>query len=539
MANEIQCTHDTGSTVYAIVRDQTGQVWSTVGSSFGSYSTGSIGDYDVTMSEQGTASGYFTGNFPSSITAGVYNVVTYDQAGGSPAEGDTVIAEGTITWDGSAVYDASDITTSGIADAVWDEQINSHTTSGSAGHAIRPLGHGTATAGAASTITLGPNGSGTDDIYNGLTVDIVHGTGAGQSRTIDDYVGSSTLATVDTAWDTTPDTSSKWVLRMAAGGGGGASASAIADAVWDESTSGHTTAGTFGEQLATDVDAILADTNELQTDWADGGRLDLLIDAITADTNELQTDWTDGGRLDLLIDNIGTDTDAIVADTNELQTDWADGGRLDLLIDAITADTNELQTDWADGGRLDLLIDGIGTDTDAILADTNELQTDWTDGGRLDLLLDAISASAIADAVWDEATSGHTTSGTFGEQLATDVDAILADTNELQTDWADGGRLDLIIDSILSGLSTIVLTSTERNAIADALLDRTDGVETDYTVRGAMRLMLAAQAGLCSITDNTDGTFNVIYRDMADSKNRLDATTDKIGRRTVVNKDTL
>ena len=30
-----------------------------------------------------------------------------------------------------------------------------------------------------------------------------------------------------------------------------------------------------------DMDAILADTNELQTDWANGGRLDLLLDAIT------------------------------------------------------------------------------------------------------------------------------------------------------------------------------------------------------------------------------------------------------------------
>lgn len=43
------------------------------------------------------------------------------------------------------------------------------------------------------------------------------------------------------------------------------------------------------------------------------------------------------------------------------------------------------------------------------------------------------TAGEVADAVWDEATSGHTTSGTFGEQLKTDVDAILADTNELQT----------------------------------------------------------------------------------------------------------
>jgi hypothetical protein len=63
------------------------------------------------------------------------------------------------------------------------------------------------------------------------------------------------------------------------------------------------------------------------------------------------------------------------------------------------------------------------------------------------------TAAAIADAVWDEATAGHTTSGTFGEQLKTDVDAILADTNELQVDWVNGGRLDNILDARASQAS--------------------------------------------------------------------------------------
>jgi hypothetical protein len=43
------------------------------------------------------------------------------------------------------------------------------------------------------------------------------------------------------------------------------------------------------------------------------------------------------------------------------------------------------------------------------------------------------TAAAIADAVWDEATSGHTTSGTFGEQAKTDIDAILEDTAAMAT----------------------------------------------------------------------------------------------------------
>lgn len=144
--------------------------------------------------------------------------------------------------------------------------------------------------------------------------------------------------------------------------------------------------------LKAETALIVADTAELQVDWANGGRLDLLIDAILADTAELQTDWTNGGRLDLLIDSI-------LADTGELQTDWANGGRLDLLIDSILADTGELQTDWANGGRLDLILDAILANTDAVLADTgtsgvlinlaqaySEGQTARTVGGALEAL---------------------------------------------------------------------------------------------------------------------------------------------------------
>lgn len=75
-----------------------------------------------------------------------------------------------------------------------------------------------------------------------------------------------------------------------------------------------------------DLNTIIADTNELQTDWTNGGRLDLILDELTTqgDTNE--------GKLD-----------TVITDTNELQTDWTDGGRLDLLIDAIKAKTDNLQ----------------------------------------------------------------------------------------------------------------------------------------------------------------------------------------------------
>lgn len=62
-------------------------------------------------------------------------------------------------------------------------------------------------------------------------------------------------------------------------------------------------------------------------------------------SNGLATSATNEIRDAILADSTafnGADVAAIVADTNELQTDWANGGRLDLLIDAIKAETDKL-----------------------------------------------------------------------------------------------------------------------------------------------------------------------------------------------------
>lgn len=101
-----------------------------------------------------------------------------------------------------------------------------------------------------------------------------------------DAIGASELAqaAADKVWSTTAR------VLTANTNLNDPTAAAIADAVWDEAATGHTDAGKAGQQLWTDIDAILTDTNELQTDWTNGGRLDLIADAILEDTNELQAD---------------------------------------------------------------------------------------------------------------------------------------------------------------------------------------------------------------------------------------------------------
>jgi len=66
----------------------------------------------------------------------------------------------------------------------------------------------TAQAGASTTITLDTGASANDDHYNGMAVEILSGTGAGQIRYISDYDGGTKVATVDASWSTNPDATS-------------------------------------------------------------------------------------------------------------------------------------------------------------------------------------------------------------------------------------------------------------------------------------------------------------------------------------------
>lgn len=113
MANEVQSNGTTGKTLYFLVRNSIGQIWNTVAAAFQTYATVTYGSYTTTMTEQGTASSYFAGTFPSAITAGTYSVVVKEQAGGSPAETDRSVAGNNFEWNGTGVLPLSDLSTSG------------------------------------------------------------------------------------------------------------------------------------------------------------------------------------------------------------------------------------------------------------------------------------------------------------------------------------------------------------------------------------------------------------------------------------------
>lgn len=100
MAAEIQFDATPGLTCYAQVRNSVGAIWN--GAAFVAYATADVAGYDITATEQGTASGYYVASMPA-VAAGIYNIVAKRQVGGAPAETDPTISTGSLDWAGSAV----------------------------------------------------------------------------------------------------------------------------------------------------------------------------------------------------------------------------------------------------------------------------------------------------------------------------------------------------------------------------------------------------------------------------------------------------
>jgi len=161
--------------------------------------------------------------------------------------------------------------------------------------------------------------------------------------------------------------------------------------------------------------------------------------------------------------------------------------------------------------------DGLGaikTDTAAILTDTADMQPklgtpagasisadilvidNFVDGLETTIGAAGAGLTAVASQVWDLDATGHQTGGTFGQAIGdpvadantiygavvtgaagatvaadiiamkVDTAAILVDTNELQTDWVNGGRLDLILDARSSQISVDDLPTNAELATA-------------------------------------------------------------------------
>jgi len=145
-----------------------------------------------------------------------------------------------------------------------------------------------------------------------------------------------------------------------------------------------------------------------------------------------------------------------------------------------------------------------------------------------------------ANDIWKVQDSIDFGSGAMGEKVKDtydDTTAILADTDTMEADLKT--YLDGIEDNIrgaddddLKDISDEIAGITvDNDAIATAVHERV--IEGSLTLEQMQRIMLSILAGLA----NGGGTLNLAFRDLADSKNRVDMTVDTNGNRSAVTLD--
>lgn len=220
-------------------------------------------------------------------------------------------------------------------------------------------------------------------------------TSAGGATGIDDLATSSALSTAQSDLDTITGAAGVIIDDSAAND------TTISDAVWDEDATGHQTGGTFGQAIGdpganteTMYDAVVTDAAGTNV-AADIVAVKAETALIVADTNELQTDDVPG-LIAALNDVAAGDVWAVDATTQQTQ------GTFGQAIGDPVADTTTIYqavaTDAA-GDNVSIDVVAVKAETALIVADTNELQTDWADAGRLDAILDARASQTTADAI--------------------------------------------------------------------------------------------------------------------------------------------
>lgn len=334
---------------------------------------------------------------------------------------------------------------------------------------------------------------------------------------------------------------------------------------------------TIDDFLDTEVAAILADTNELQTDLTNGGRLDLLIDAIKAKTDNLPADPADDSDIDAqlaaiagyldtevaaILAAVDTEVAAIKAKTDNLPASPAAvGSQMDLVGAPNATAVTAIQSGLATAAALDAVDNFVDTEVGAIKAVTDKLDTALElDGAVYRYTTNALeqaptggsapSAATIADAVWDEALSGHTTAGSAGKGLADAGSAGDPWSTALPGAYGAGtagkiigdninapiGTVDTVVDAIKAKTDNLPASpaavgsqmdlvnapnATALGAVADKLLGRAiaGGADVGRTVRQALRALRNKSAV-------SEGTLTVYQEDDTTSDWTAAVTTD-------------
>jgi hypothetical protein len=222
------------------------------------------------------------------------------------------------------------------AAAVWNKLMADHNSEGSFGSMLQGSHSGQAQGGGENSITLDASGSSsTNNHYRYQIVSLVSGTGAGQSRQITAYDGTSKAATVDPAWTTQPIAGTQYVIKDL--GIDAATTTQIAAAVWNSTRATYQSAGTFGEYVIADSTRIsgsttAADALEAATTGATplpANVTQISGDSVAADNLESYTD----GTTPMPVNTTHISGDSTAADNLEAALDGTGGVTIDAAIE--------------------------------------------------------------------------------------------------------------------------------------------------------------------------------------------------------------
>ena len=101
MANEIHVDYESGSTLYAVIRDAAGQVWCPASQNFETWGTGGRDAADYALPLIDKDGSRYTGDFDDSIPVGSYSVQVFLQATADPADTDSLVTGARLVWTGT------------------------------------------------------------------------------------------------------------------------------------------------------------------------------------------------------------------------------------------------------------------------------------------------------------------------------------------------------------------------------------------------------------------------------------------------------
>lgn len=378
-----------------------------------------------------------------------------------------------------------------LVDLIWDEAISGHLNAGTSGLYMALAGailQDTTITGTPTSTTFNLTaGSTIDDFYNDQLVYILSGTGVGQVRPISDYTGSTRTITVDEPWVTTPAAAARVCIlsshihplsQITADIDANSTqlAAILADTADIQPKIGTLTdlgggatladnnADMAGATFSTTTDSQEAIRDRGDTAWitGGGGGLTQSINPILAVPPTIDLANTASVRIGIILTNTLDDlptTAEITPGTVTISRKAQGGTSWSAVVSAAAMSEQDgfvyydevfdSGTGYAVGDMIRIQFESV-----SVTADANTYNITGATGVYVySYIIEPMRGTDGANTTVPDAAGTAPTAVEIRQEVdsnSTQLAAIVADTNELQTDWANGGRLDLLIDAILA-----------------------------------------------------------------------------------------